>query len=641
MQKIGNAVGTTGDSSLSGLRPRMHVARRIYWNFGPYLKPYWRHMALAHASLIGAVVMSMLGPWPLKLIFDHILGNKSLPAGVGFVTVVFGRDRSTLLLVFCAAMVVVVLLGAIFSYVNRCLLSKIGQGVINDIRLGIFEHLQSLSLGSVGSRRIGDLVFRLTTDIKCVRALLIGHVQDLGRDLLSVLATLAVVLWMDWRLTLVSLAVVPVLLAISWYFSAQIQAATRKKQLKESEVASIVQETMTSIAVVQAFTQEKRETRRLRKESEESLDAALESTRFSRAFGQLVKILSSCGTALVVWYGVSRVLGGKLTPGDIIVFVAYVKNLYEPINSLSDFAVDFAESLVSGERLLELLETDTEIQDAPDAIKAPAFKGEVSFQNVTFGYKSGEPVLKDLSFQVKAGQMVALVGYSGAGKSTVLKLLLRFCDPWKGRILVDGQEIRGLRVKSLRRQISLVPQDPILFRRSIRENIAYGRPKASLVEIVAAGEAARAHEFITKLPQGYETTLDERGGNLSGGQKQRIALARAFLTNAPILVLDEPATGLDSVIENQLNETVSRLTQGKTTFVIAHRLSSIQRADLILLIDQGKIAERGTHVDLLARGGLYQRLYELQYRHSGSVENERSEPLRAAYTGHPLSGRWR
>jgi ATP-binding cassette subfamily B protein len=625
-------VGTSSAPSSIGLGPKVHLARRIYWSFAPYLKPYWRQMMLAYASLIGAVVMSVLGPWPLKLIFDHILGNKALPGVLGFVTVVFGRDRSTLLVLFCVAMVVLVLLGAIFSYINRYLLSKIGQSVTNDIRLGIFEHLQTLSVGSVGSKRTGDLVFRLTTDIKCVRDLLVGYVQDLGRDLLSVLTTLAVVLWMDWRLTLVSLTVVPPLLAVSHYFSTQIQSATMKRQRKESEVASIVQETMTSIAVVQAFTQEKRERKRLKKESSESLEAALEGTRFSRAFGQVVKILNTCGTALVVWYGVSRVLGGRLTPGDIIVFVAYVKNLYDPVNSLSDFAVGFAESLVSGERLLELLEADAEIQDAPDAVKAPAFKGEVCFQNVTFGYRLGEPVLKDLSFQVKAGQTAALVGYSGAGKSTILKLLLRFCDPWKGRISVDGQEIRGLQIKSLRRQISIVPQDPILFRRTIGENIAYGKPDATRQEIVAAAEAAQAHQFITSLPEGYETLLDERGGNLSGGQKQRIALARAFLTNAPILILDEPATGLDSVTESQLNETVSRLTQEKTTFVIAHRLSTIRRADLILLIDQGKIAERGTHTELLARSGPYRRLYELQYRHAGPPEHAPSPAVRTPVT---------
>ena len=618
------SVETHGESSPVVRKSRVHLIGRIYKNFAPYLKPYRLRIVLAYASLIGTVLMRVLEPWPLKLIFDHILWNKPLPARLVFVTLVSGNDRAALLILFCLALLVIVVLSAICSYMTRYLLSMIGQAVTNDIRLDIFDHLQSLSLTSLGARRTGDLVLRLTSDIKSLRDLLVGHIQSLGKDLLNFLITLAVMLWMDWRLTLVALAVVPPLWAISRYFVAQIEAATRKKKSKESEVASIVQETMTSIAVVQAFTQEKREKKRLTKESGESLEAALESTRFSRTFSQFVKVLKACGTALVVWYGVSRVLAGRLTPGDIVVFVAYLNNLYGPIESMSDFTADFMESLVSGERLLELIETDAVIQDAPDAVEAPPFRGQVCFQNVTFGYQPGEPVLRDLTVTTEAGQMIALVGFSGAGKSTLLRLLPRFFDPWEGRILIDGRDIRGLKLKSLRRQISVVPQDPILFRRTIRENISYGRPDATFDQIVAAAEAAQANEFIMKLPLRYETLLDERGGNLSGGQKQRITLARAFLRNAPILILDEPATGLDSITEKQLHETLSLLVRGKTTFVIAHRLSTIQKADQILLIEEGKITGRGTHGELLEKSGLYRQLYELQYRRLDPAKSEPS-----------------
>src|SRR5712692_871267 len=605
-------------------RTKLRLINQIYKTFLPYLKPYWLRILVAYTSLIGMVLMAVLEPWPLKLIFDHILWNKPLPDRIAFLTGVFGADRLALTTLFCFALLFIVLLNSVFSYAHRYLLSMTGQAVTNDIRLGIFDHLQSLSLASLVSRRTGDLVFRLTSDITSLRALLVSHLQTLGTDLLGIISTLAVMLWMDWRLTLLALAIAPPLYGISRYFSSRIEDATRRKQSKESEVASIVQETITSIAVVQAFTQEKREKKRLTKESGESLEAALETTRFSRAFSQFVKVLRTCGTALVVWYGVLRVLAGRLTPGDIIVFVAYLNNLYGPIESMSDFTADFMESLVSGERLLELVEADAVIRDAPDAVEAPPLRGQVSFQNVTFGYQPGQPVLRDLSFTAEAGQMIALVGFSGVGKSTALKLLLRFFDPWEGQIFIDGQDMRRFKVNSLRKQIGVVPQDAILFRRTIRENIGYGRPDATFDQIVAAAEAAQAHDFIMKLPVRYQTLLDERGGNLSGGQKQRITLARAFLRNAPILILDEPVAGLDSITEEQLTETLSLLMRGKTTFVIAHRLSTILRADQILLIEEGRITERGTHGELLEKSELYRRLYGLQYRRLEPARSQQS-----------------
>lgn len=378
---------------------------------------------------------------------------------------------------------------------------------------------------------------------------------------------------------------------------------------------------MTSIAVVQAFTQEKLEKKRFAEESRQSLRAGLESTRLGGAFNRLVKILNTCGVALVVWYGALRALKGELTPGDLIVFIAYVRELYGPIDNLSELMVGFMESLVSGERILELVEMNAEIKDAPDAIEAPSFKGEVCFENVVFGYNSGEPVLRDLTFRAKPGQIVALIGSSGTGKSTVVNLLLRFFDPWEGRILIDGQDIRRFKLKSLRRQMSVVLQESILFRRTIRENIVYGKPKASFEEIVAAAKAAQIHDFIMKAPNGYETILDERGENLSGGQRQRIALARAILRNAPILILDEPVTGLDAITEAQLNKTLAPLMQGKTTFIIAHRLSTIKKADLILVIEEGKVIEQGTYTDLLRYSGLYRHLYSLQYRQFEPVDS--------------------
>ncbi len=377
-------------------------------------------------------------------------------------------------------------------------------------------------------------------------------------------------------------------------------------------MASLVQESVTSKNVVQAFAREEQEKERFARESEESLDAGLEKVKVSKGFARTVEVIIAVGTAIVVYIGARRALEGYITPGDLIVFMAYLKDLYKPAGGLSELIMKFSGSLVCGERVAEILETKVKVADAPGAIDAPPFKGEVVFENVTFGYDPGRPVLKDISFKVNPGEMVALIGSSGTGKSTIVNLLLRFYDPWEGRILIDGQDIRRYTLKSLREQISVVLQSPLLFQRTVRENIAYGNPEAGLEETVDAAKGAQAHDFIMGLSHRYDTFLGEGGTNLSGGQRQRIALARAILKDVPIFVLDEPVTGLDAAAEAKLGETLDRLMKGKTTFIIAHRFSTILKADLILLVEEGRIVEQGTHEQLLAKSDLYRRLYSLQ-----------------------------
>jgi ABC-type multidrug transport system fused ATPase/permease subunit len=338
----------------------------------------------------------------------------------------------------------------------------------------------------------------------------------------------------------------------------------------------------------------------------------LKSIRVSKGFGRTVEVIIAIGTALVVYLGARRVLAGSITPGDLIVFVSYLRELYKPVGGLSELIIDFSSSLVSGGRVAEILDTKVSVAEAPDAGEAPPFKGEVVFERVTFGYLPGEPVLQDLSFKANPGAMLALIGSSGTGKSTVVNLLLRFHDPWTGRILIDGQDIRRYTLKSLREQISVVLQEPLLFPRTIRENISYGNPEASFEDLIAAAKAAQAHDFIIRLPDGYDTSLKEGGANLSGGQRQRIALARAILKNAPLFVLDEPVAGLDAITETKLTETLDPLMRGRTSFVIAHRFSTVMRAELILMIEEGRILEQGTHEQLLSRSERYRHLYDLQ-----------------------------
>ena len=585
---------------------------KLYATFGPHLKPYWKWFVLAYAGLLGTVLVNLIKPWPLKLIFDYVLLDKPMPERATYVTSILGDDKPTLLIVFCVCIVLVVVLDGLFSYSHKYLVAAAGERVINDIRRWVFDHLQVLPQSFHGASRSGDLTLRLTSDINAIKKLLIGSVQTFATYLLTFVSLIATMLWMDWRLTLVAMAVVPPLYVMSFRFSRKVEVLEKTKRAKESEVASIVQETMTSMPVVQAFTQEDQERQRFAKATDESLMADLKKMRLSRTLRRAVQVVIASGTALVIWYGARRALAGEVTPGDLIVFAAYLKDLYNPIGGFSELVTDFIGAVVGSERIAAIMKADNTVKDSPQAITAPPFEGAVTFEDVTFGYKPGNPVLQNLSFTVKPGQTVALVGSSGTGKSTIVNLLLRFFDPWEGRILIDGQDLRRFKLESLRRQMSVVLQESILFRRTIGENIAYGKPHARFEEIVAAAKAAQTHSFIMKLPHGYDTLVSERGVNLSGGQRQLIALARAILRNAPILILDEPVTGLDAITESQLNATLVRLIEGRTTFVIAHRLSTIQKADVILVIDEGKVVERGTHAELLANSHLYSHLYSLQ-----------------------------
>ncbi len=582
---------------------------RVYRTFIPHLRRYWKWFVLAYIALFSAMVMNLLKPWPLKFIFDYILLDKPIPRQVRFLDAIAGHDKPILLAILCGAIVAIYFLEGLFTFTRKYLMGGAGERAINDIRQQVFGHLQVLEHKAESS---ADLVVRLTSDIDTLKLLLTQHVQTFVNFLLTFAGISVTMFLMNWQLTLLALAVAPPLYFISLYFSAKVAELTRKKRAKESEVASLVQESVASKEVVQAFAREEQEKRRFAEESEESLGAALEKLRVSKGFGRTVEVIASVGTALVVYFGVRKALAGNVTPGDLIVFISYLRDLYRPVGGFSELMMDFSGSLACGERVAEILETGVRVFDAPDAIDAPTFRGEVVFDHVTFGYQPGKPVVQDLSFRARPGQMVVLIGSSGTGKTTVVNLLLRFHDPWEGRILIDGQDIRRYTLKSLREQMSVVLQDPLLFRRTVRENIAYGNPEASFEEIAGAAKAAQAHDFIMGLSRGYETRLEEGGANLSGGQRQRIALARAILKNSSVFIFDEPVAGLDAITEAKLNKTLERLMEGKTSFVIAHRFSTIVKADLILMIEEGRIIEQGTHEQLVAGSDHYRQLYDLQ-----------------------------
>jgi ABC-type multidrug transport system fused ATPase/permease subunit len=570
-------------------------------------------MLFAFAALGASVGMTLLRPWPIKLVLDVVLlKNQTLHETLPWLPQAVDAWRSEVTLsTLCVALIAIVMLESLFGYAQKIHFAAVGQSSTTDVLEHVFTHLQTLPRSGTKDTRTGDVILRLTSDVKTLRDLLVYHQQKFFTYAITFVSTVYVMAWMNWRLTLLALGVVPLVYGASYWFALQIRAAVTRKRRQEGAVASIVQETLHAMPVVQAFSQEEAERLRFRAEAQQTLDASLESSRLGGAFTRSIKVLSAVGTAVVIWFGASRVLAGTLTPGDLVVFVAYVTELYVPIQSLSELAVQFMESLVSGERVMELLKTAPRIKDDAHAAKAPRFRGDIAFENVSAGYEPGSPVLREVSFSARGGQKVALVGGSGAGKSTIINLLLRFIDPSAGRILIDGVDMRRYSVNSLRAQAGVVLQESILFRRTVRENIAYGKPGATVAEVLAAAKAARAHEFIERLPQGYETVLDESGANLSGGQRQRIALARAFLRDAPILILDEPSTGLDAVTEAELSETLAELARGRTTIVVAHKLAMIEDADRIVVLDRGAVIEQGTHAELLERNGLYRRMHDV------------------------------
>jgi subfamily B ATP-binding cassette protein MsbA len=419
--------------------------------------------------------------------------------------------------------------------------------------------------------------------------------------------------YLNWRFTLIALSVAPVLAVVVYTFTRRIKKASREVRKKEGQIVSVMQEVLSSIRVVKAFAQEEYEQHRLEEQSLEGVEIALRARSLKAKLYPLVEVIVAIGTALVLWVGGHMVLAGTLSAGSLIVFIFYIGKMYKPMQELSKMTDAYSKAAVSYERIREVLDTQNEIRDVRKAKRLARVHGEIEFDRVTFGYEAGAPVLKDVSFKIEPGQLVALVGPSGAGKTTIISLIPRFYDTLSGSVKIDGVDVRRLAQKTLRQHVGFVLQETLLFHAPVWKNIAYGKPDATRAEIVRAAELANAGEFIRRLPDGYDTVLGERAVNLSGGQRQRIAIARAVICDTPILILDEPSAGLDAASEKLVFEALDRLIKGKTAVVIAHRLSTIRRADCIFVVKEGEIVERGTHGELLQTGGLYAELYELQF----------------------------
>lgn len=587
---------------------------------GDLLRPHWRSLTVGIIAITGEGLADLLEPWPLKIVIDNVLKSKTGNGWLNhYLLRTFGGDKLAVLRFAAIAVLAIAILNAICSFTDKYITTSVGQWVTHDLRRVLYSHIQRLSLSYHDQKKSGDLLSRVTSDIDAIQSFIVSGLLSSLVDVLTLTGMIGVMFYVNWRFTLIALSVAPVMATVVFIYTRKIKKASRELRKKEGEIVSVIQEVLGSIRVVRAFAREDFEQRRLEAESLETVEVAMKARSMKAKLTPIVGVIVAVGTCLVLWFGAQMVLSGALSVGSLVVFILYLKNMYKPMQDLSKMTDTYSKAAVGYERIEEVINLRGEIRDSPQARGAPAFRGEVEFKNVDFSYVPDCPVLQDVSFKIEAGQVAALVGPTGAGKSTIISLIPRFYDPVNGSVMIDGADIRTFTQRSVREQMSFVLQETVLFQSSIWKNIAYGKPGASRDEVLAAAKTANAHEFIEGLPDGYDTVVGERGMTLSGGQRQRIAIARAVIRNSPLLMMDEPSSGLDAASEQLVFEALDRMMQGKTCIVIAHRLSTIRRADVIFVVKDGRIVESGTHDQLCAARGVYAELYEIQFRREDTL----------------------
>jgi subfamily B ATP-binding cassette protein MsbA len=565
-----------------------------------YLKPHLKSLTLAALLLMGVSTITLGILWKIRGLVDLVMVQHDFSA---LTTTIY-------------ILVVFFLLQSILSIGQSYMVALVGQKIIAQFRNSLFRHLESLSLGFFSKRRTGEILSRLTNDVGTIQTISTTVPVDLAKQGVILLGAVGILIYMNWKLCLMILIVVPFVILTAKVFGRKLKALSTAVQDRMAETSTILEEVISGIRIVKSFVREDYEADRFKHTVNQTLDLALKKAWVFAVFIPVITFLTLMGAAGVLWYGGYQVIQGNMTPGDLVAFVLYGGILMGPFSSFARVFSQLKEVQGATKRVFEILDLESTIPQNPQAPPLPPLQGKVTFHGVGFSYEPGAKVLKNISFKVAPGQVIALVGPSGAGKTTLLNLLHRFYDPTEGWIEIDGQPIREVQLKSLYSQFGLVSQETILFGGTIRENILYGQLDAGEDEIVAAAKAANAHPFISALPRGYQTIVGEKGINLSGGQRQRIAIARAILKRPRLLLLDEATSSLDNESEMLIQEALQRLMEGKTTFVIAHRLTTVQNADIILTLEDGEIVEKGTHTELLNLKGLYHHLYTVKWEKS-------------------------
>ncbi len=579
------------------------------------VRPYRGTLFVILLTMVIQTAMSVAGPWPLKIILDNVVGSHRLPPWLDDLLrpVLSGTGKMQIALAAALAVVLIALVGAIASYISNYYTTSVGQWVANDLRIRTYHHLQQQSLTYYDTHQTGTLLSTITSDVSTIQNFASSATLDIVVDLFTIVAMVVIMFRLNWDFTLIAVAVTPFLLILVSRFNKAVKKATHEVRKEQSKVVAVVEQGLESMRVTKAFGRQDLAEEGLAAVSQATVSAALRARRIKSLLSPIVSITVAFCTAVVLWRGSSLILAGAMTAGALTVFLAYLRKFFKPVQDLATMTNTIAQAAVGVERIRAILDADVIIPERSDAREPKLLAGEIEFEHVAFAYEPGAPVLTDVSFKVKAGEMVGVVGPTGCGKSTVVSLIPRFYDPTAGTVRIDGSDIREYKKSPLRDQIGYVLQEPGLFAGTVRENIAYGKAGVTDAAIRNAARLANADEFIAKMPHGLDTVIGERGETLSGGQRQRIGIARAIIRNNPILILDEPTAALDTESEKLVIDALEKLMKGRTVLTIAHRLSTIRDADKIVVLKGGVVAEEGSHDQLLARGGVYAELYRIQY----------------------------
>ena len=590
-------------------------------------RPYRGWLVIILGAMTVETLAGLAGPWPLKIVLDYAIGRDAAPAWLaGLLGPTLAADGRALAALAAVCIVLIALVGGFASYVDNYYTESVGQRVANDLRMRVYDHLEGLSFTYYDTHQTGLLLSTMTDDVATVQNFVSSSTLSILIDMMTIIGILGLMFWLNWDFTLLVVVITPFLLLFIARFKKAVKQATREVRRRESDVVAVLQAGLESMRTVQVFGAQDVEAARLGDASLATVKAALGARRIKSLLSPLIGVVVAVCTAVILWRGTGLILTGAMTIGSLTVFLAYLAKFFKPVQDLAKMTTAVAQTNVALERIRSILDIDMSIDERPGAREPQAFAGAIAFEHVAFSYDPKAPVLEDVTFSIAPGQFVGVVGPTGSGKSTIVSLIPRFYEATGGRILIDGGDIRDYTIGGVRGQIGFVLQETVLFRGTVRENIAYGRHHATEAQIVAAAKLANADEFITRMPQGYDTPIGERGGTLSGGQQQRIGIARAFIRNAPILILDEPTASLDPASERLVMEGLDRLMKGRTVIMITHRLNTIRAADMIVVLHNGVVAEQGTHDDLLTRGQVYAALFLAAPDPPGAASSARPTP---------------
>ncbi len=573
-----------------------------------YIGRFRRRALMLVLAVLSSTAFNLLPPILFMMAIDRYIKNLD---ALG-LTLLGGAFVAVSLVTFAA------------QFAQRYLINWLGSRMEYDIRMDMFRHLQRLSLRYYARREVGSIISRVTNDVDKISELVTSGLVSVITDIVTLVGIVAIMLWMNARLSLITFTVIPMIVAFMLLWGRRVRAVYRRTRRTIASVSAKIEESVSGMREIQSFSRETATRREFERANISNMEANVEASRIMSAFWPAVNIFSAVGNCLVLWFGGTAVMRGTLTVGVLFGFMSYLNRFFWPIRDLSMFWNNVQSAMAAAERVFGILDTEVEIAEKPDAVELPRIEGEIVYEDLTFGYDPDHPVLRDINLTIKPNTTVALVGPTGAGKTTMINLLYRFYDPQKGRITVDGHDLRDVKLETLRSQMAIVLQDPFLFSGTIRENIRYGNPDASDEEIIAVAKAVGAHEFIEALPEGYETDVRERGGRLSMGQRQLVSLARALLADPRILIMDEATSSVDAYTELIIKQALEKILRDRTSIVIAHRLSTVRNADLIVVLDEGRIVERGRHEELIKRGGLYSKLYEMQFKYEPAEEKAAS-----------------